>query len=165
MIFMRHGIAVDRETFLGDDKLRPLTKQGRERTRLSSSFLLEVDVPDVVISSDFKRAVQTADVVCERLENLGHGYERFSTTALAVEASVSSWLDYIRSVDDGVIANKKVLLVGHEPSLSTLFSYYLNAEPSCFRFKKAGIGVLYSEPDARWTLKYFLSPKILRNLK
>lgn len=68
LYLMRHGLAGDRETWEGDDRLRPLTEKGERRIREAAAGLscLNLHV-DTLLTSPLTRARQTADIVGETL--------------------------------------------------------------------------------------------------
>lgn len=134
VILMRHGRAGQR----GDpqtDAQRPLTAEGRERLRRALPGLHQL-VPHIerVVSSPLLRARQTAEVVAERyrcplseLAALAPGGE---------PAAVTRWLGEQRA--------QTLLLVGHEPDLGRLASWYLTgSEESFLTMKKGAIGLIH----------------------
>lgn len=69
LIIMRHGLAEDREEFNrknSEDSLRPLTLKGRKKTQKVAMKLRDlIDEVDVIVSSPFTRARQTAEIVSQ----------------------------------------------------------------------------------------------------
>ncbi|RYZ89329.1 MAG: hypothetical protein EOP06_09490 [Proteobacteria bacterium] len=69
LIIMRHGIAEEREEFAKknlEDHLRPLTLKGKKRIQVISMQLREwVSEVDVIVSSPFVRARQTAELASQ----------------------------------------------------------------------------------------------------
>src|SRR5262249_37218201 len=74
LYIVRHGIAVDRE----DPKCPPdperfLTEEGRDKTRQVAKGMAEVaSVPDLILSSPYLRAFQTAEIFADELEYAKH---------------------------------------------------------------------------------------------
>lgn len=129
---MRHGPAADRDwcTERGKpDALRPLTADGRRRTRLAARGLARIAPSlDLVATSPLLRATQTAEIVAHacgdaRMLTL---HELRPDTA---PAALGEWLQTCR---EGVIA-----VVGHEPHLGLLVGWLLTGAPIALaRFKK-----------------------------
>lgn len=136
LYLLRHGIAAERNpSRFPDDAARPLTAEGREKlTRIARAFrALELEF-DLVLSSPYVRARDTAELVvrvaaldrpvelCEHLAADGDG--RRLITELAARRPVP----------------QDVLLVGHEPYLSSLASRLLTGGPGLdLVLKKGGL--------------------------
>lgn len=125
LYILRHGRAGDRETWQGDDRLRPLTEDGKERTVAAARGLAALGVrPDVILTSPYTRAAQTAELTAATLAGVGarsdaaeHDHQVGEVTeepALAVGAT----LDRVAPVLAERAGMGDVLLVGHEPDLS-----------------------------------------------
>ncbi|MEZ4386347.1 MAG: histidine phosphatase family protein [Candidatus Krumholzibacteriia bacterium] len=115
LYFLRHGRA-DRDQFAGpDDGLRPLVEAGRHRTRLVADLLLRLDSGiDAVVTSPLLRARQTAEIVAGRLG---------LTDTLIEDARLGPGFDLptLAAVLAGLAGDpRRILMVGHEPSLSTV---------------------------------------------
>lgn len=125
LYILRHGRAGDRETWQGDDRLRPLTEDGKKRTVAAARGLAALGVrPDVILTSPYTRAAQTAELTAATLAGVGagsdaadHEYQVGEVTeepALAVGAT----LDRVAPALAERAGTGDVLLVGHEPDLS-----------------------------------------------
>lgn len=125
LYILRHGRAGDRETWQGDDRLRPLTEDGKERTVAAARGLAALGVrPDVILTSPYTRAAQTAELTAATLAGVGarsdaaeHDHQVGEVTeepALAVGAT----LDRVAPALAERAGTGDVLLVGHEPDLS-----------------------------------------------
>ena len=67
IILVRHATAVKRDSEKSDVK-RSLKKSGHKEAREMGKHLKEMDIhPDLFISSPAKRAIETAEIVAERL--------------------------------------------------------------------------------------------------
>jgi phosphohistidine phosphatase len=136
LVVIRHAIAETREAFAEtgeDDSLRPLIPKGVKRMQRAVRGL-RVLIPhiDVVATSPYVRAAQTADIVAE-------GYPNLTPIVLdglvpgGERRSVLSWLQMQR--EDATIA-----IVGHEPSLGSMVSWFLASRDSHFlELKKGGV--------------------------
>src|SRR2546425_3909454 len=70
LIFLRHGLAVDKEEWKGEDEARPLTAEGVERTKEVVRGLRALKVcPDVILSSPLLRARETAEIAKKGLSS------------------------------------------------------------------------------------------------
>jgi phosphohistidine phosphatase len=165
VLLIRHAIAEDREIFAltgKDDDLRPLTAAGRKKMRKTTKGLSAViENIDIIAHSPLIRAAQTAEIVSEIYPHA----QRAEVAALAPDQAASrcaSWLH--KQPFDNCIA-----LVGHEPDLGELATWFLggdNAEPF-LSFKKAGMILIhfpYKIGAGRGTLVWAMPPAILRRL-
>src|SRR2546428_285252 len=70
LVFLRHGLAVDREEWKGEDEARPLTAEGVERTKEVVRGLRALKgCPDVILSSALLRARETAEIAKKGLSS------------------------------------------------------------------------------------------------
>jgi len=157
LYLVRHAIAEDvRES--EDDSLRPLTEKGREKMRRIAQALNELGVqPDLIVSSPYVRASQTASILAKELK-----YKE--------ELAYSDFLMPMAEPDDmiGEINEKfsveELMLVGHEPNLSSLASVLLAGTPNLsINFKKGGVCCLSVDDlhyDRIATLEWLVTPKI-----
>lgn len=144
-----------------DDATRPLTPDGIRRFRAAARGLrrLAPEV-DVVLSSGFARAWETAELLHEVT---GWPKPR-DCPALEAGRPVSAALDVLREHDEPSLA-----LVGHEPHLSTLASILCAGAEGTARLelKKGGVVLLRLEgevaPRSAY-LRWSLPPRILRAL-
>ena len=163
VVIVRHAVAFDRDpTQWPDDRQRPLTEEGEKKMRRAARGLKSL-VPqvDVLLSSPWKRAWQTAEVLheeagwpspksCEALE--GDRNHRGTLTVLREYASAGT-----------------VALVGHEPHSHRLASYLLTGDAArvVLEFKKGAAAALLIESPLRAgtaRLLWFLPPRALRGL-
>lgn len=157
--FFRHGIAVERGTKGVSEEDRPLTPEGREKTKEAARGLRELDLGvDVVYTSPLPRALQTAEIVtgvlklppAEILDGLSPG---------------GSPRRLLAGLSD--LEAKAPLLVGHEPLLSSAVLLAVTGTAAgSLELKKAGLAVVEIEPGsrARGTLKLLLDGSTLRRL-
>ncbi len=108
---MRHGRAASRADWTTSDEERPLTDEGRERSRAAARGLEALGVkPAAIITSPYERARETAAIVAA----LGIPLEQ--EAALGPGAD----LDALAAVLAAHADDAELLIVGHEPDLSTL---------------------------------------------
>ena len=159
LYLMRHAEAAPHGTYARDED-RPLTDEGRSQAREVAKGLQRLKIlPDVIVSSPYVRAVQTADEV-QRV--LGEQIKRQELGALRSES-------YSR---DTSLALKlfspyeHVLLVGHEPHLSAWISELVAGEGGmhCV-MKKAGVACIDIDQvpprSGSGTLRWLMKPKHL----
>lgn len=159
LYLLRHGIAVERgATRYPDDAERPLTVEGREKlTRIARALrALELDF-DLVLSSPFVRARETAEWVTRHLE---------TKQRIEFSAHLAPDGDYRRLVQDLATrrpAPENALLVGHEPHLGRLASFLLTGGPGVdLTLKKGGLcklGVAKLRAGRCAVLEALLTPK------
>lgn len=149
---MRHGPAED-ESFSGHDFDRALSAQGRERVlNVAREIFAKKKTPCIILSSPLVRALQTAELVaryCELSEPIRVRRE------IAPGGDLRALLfEVIRS------GQQRVMLVGHEPSLSELVAGVLS-EGFAGSFEKSmivGLRTLEGTPIQR---DFILNPKTL----
>ena len=113
VFLVRHAHAVD-ETRDRDDAARHLTAEGRLAARALGLRLRWHDcTPSAIWTSPLTRAVMTAELVAQTLEWDG---PIESMPALGPDGTSRELLIALRALDP----DSAVLLVGHEPGLSTL---------------------------------------------
>jgi phosphohistidine phosphatase len=135
LFLLRHGIAVDHGApGYKKDSERPLTEEGIHKMELIASAMKEMGLSfDRILSSPYVRARETAEIVSKQLDLKKQ--LKFSDH-LAVEGNPRKLIDEINQ--DHKTA-ESLLLVGHEPSLSSLISLLVTGNPaSIFTMKKGG---------------------------
>lgn len=163
LLVIRHAIAEDRDAFASsgrDDSERPLTAAGRDKMRQAVAGLRHV-VPkiELLASSPYVRAIQTAEVVAE-----AYGMDIKKVDALVPEAPLQRFLVWLeRKASAEVIA-----VVGHEPHLGELVTWLMTGLPEGrVEMKKGGAGLLEfsGQPGAGvGLLKWLMTPSQLRGL-
>lgn len=119
--FIRHAQAIKQSAALPDE-YRYLTCRGRKRFRKVSDMLRKRDCdPDHIFTSPKIRAVQTADILAERL----HYHSDLIITPLLSNFSLESFVDLLKLYP----SQREWVLIGHEPDLSGVLSHLLNLAP------------------------------------
>jgi phosphohistidine phosphatase len=140
LLVIRHAIAEDREEFASsgrDDSERPLTKVGRRRMRRNAQGLRRVAPGiDAMATSPYVRASETASILAEAIDYKG---EIASIDALTPEQPSEALLPWLAQH----AADATVAVVGHEPHLGRLVTWFLtgNSE-SHVMLKKGGVVLL-----------------------
>lgn len=159
LYLVRHAAAFDPdESRWPGDRDRPLTDVGEKRFRRAARGLTSlVKTVDIVLSSPYRRAWQTAEALHDagwpepvELEALEAGRE---------PAGVLHALQDHSSLD-------AIALVGHEPTMHELVSYLLTADSghAQVEFRKGSVARLELDslrPGAA-RLCWLLAPKVLR---
>ena len=158
---LRHGLADKGDaSTLRTDRRRPLTDEGEKKVRKIAKAMKAMELSfDLVLSSPFLRAKQTADVVVEVLKARQH---LELAEELAVGANPKRILERLARRKPPA---ENVLLVGHEPSLSSLLSLLLSGSPALrVELKKGGLAKLSVpslKPGVHATLEWLLTPRQL----
>ena len=158
---LRHGIAVERGTpGYKKDSERPLTKEGEDKMHQIAEAMLGMELKfDLILSSPYIRAAQTAQIVANELDE-----EVTFTDALIPDGNP---LDLIAEINDE--KPQRLLLVGHEPDLSRLASVLITGgSDAVIELKKGGLCKLTSDKltfGQCATLNWLLTPRLLRSLR
>jgi len=164
LFLLRHGIAVDRETpGFEDDSLRPLTPKGAARIHRIAQVAKRLRLKfDLILASPYLRTQQTAHMIASF-----YGIEEKLrlTENLIPEASPAALIGEIHETYGDALS---VLLVGHEPYLSTLAGMLLAGdEKVALTFKKGGL-CKFSVEELHYgrcaTLEWLMTPKQMLNL-
>jgi phosphohistidine phosphatase len=139
LIVVRHAAAVERSPDISEET-RYLTPEGRVSFRKTARTMLKNGVePGLILTSPLLRAVQTADILAETLAYSGPFVVRNELRPGFDMKALDKLLDDYRSVDE-------LVLVGHEPDLSTLVSFLIS-RPGGFNFKKGAAFKLRIDPS------------------
>jgi len=119
LILLRHGKS-DWSTD-EDDFNRPLKKRGKNASTLAGQWLQRHKlIPDYVISSPAKRALQTAEIACDAMGiRKKHIYQQKHIYLATTE-------ELLYVLTDCPLQAKRVMLVGHNPGLEELLYYLIN---------------------------------------
>lgn len=138
LVVVRHAKAEERSEFSGNDRARPLTKDGIERMEFIAKHLRHLYPKiDVLISSPLVRAQQTAEIIkrefgtkkIETTENLSPGFKH------------AELLKFLKSYEGEVLC-----IVGHEPDLGEFCSWLLSGNSHSFvPLRKGGVCVVQFE--------------------
>ncbi len=163
LTIMRHGIAVTQGSAgYADDSKRPLTPEGKKKMREIAQGLVRLGFTvDWVVSSPLVRAVETAEIVEEALA--GNVQLEFCD-ALRPGGSTEELITFLAKRPD----RKRVLVVGHEPDLSTMAGRLIGAgRHANLVFKKGGCcQITFNEfpPKSPGELVWWLTPRVMRKM-
>lgn len=165
LYILRHAIAVERGTEgYKDDSQRPLTPKGERKMKQIAGGMKELGLTfDLVLSSRFVRARQTAEIVADTFKVK----DRLKFSAhLAPEEDAE---DLVHDLKRLYHQPKSVLLVGHEPYLGDLIATLLAGKPAFdVTLKKGGLCLLNVESlhyGRCATLEWLLTPRQLTRLR
>ena len=144
-LFFRHGIAIERQEWSGQEKDRPLTEKGAARTRESGKGLLNLRIrPTHILSSPLVRAHETAVILQSLIR---------SKPKIRICAELNP---------------TAALCIGHEPHLGLAAGILLTGKPcSGLSLKKAGACLIHIEESVRpaaGRLEWWLTAAQLRAL-
>jgi phosphohistidine phosphatase len=156
LYLLRHAIAEDHSSS-GRDADRALTEEGRVKLHRVLKRAASAGVsPSLIISSPYKRALETAEIAASALHYEG---EILRSGSLIPDSSPPSVWSEIRSHHH----EEAILLAGHEPLFSATVAFLLGSSHAMVEFKKAalvridlhGFG---AEPQG--VLQWMLTPKL-----
>ena len=159
LYILRHGLAAERAASRhAKDSDRPLTPKGKRKLWRTVRTMEGLGIRfDLILSSPYLRARQTAEIVAE-----GFGAEKHLrlSDALEPDGDVEKLIELLDSIRP---APEDVLLVGHEPYLSGLVSLLVTGQSGLsMALKKGGLCRLSVEsldPGRCASLEWLLTPK------
>ncbi len=161
LYLMRHGPAISRDDpDCPPETERHLTPKGIEKTRAAARGLRALKIrPEIMLTSPFLRAVQTAEIACATLEIPMDKLRRLD--ALKPDTIPVHLFEELARLKD-----EEVMCFGHAPHLDEVIGYAVRAPAAFTELKKAGVACLeiqsFSPPRA--SLLWLHSPKALRDL-
>jgi phosphohistidine phosphatase len=136
IFILRHGIAVEPGTSgFENDSDRPLIPKGERRLRSAAAAMKKLELSfDLILSSPFVRARQTAEIVASELK-LKKRVEFFD--GLVPGGNPKALIYALNGLN---LVPENVLLVGHEPYLSRLISLLVSGHvDAVIEMKKGGL--------------------------
>jgi phosphohistidine phosphatase len=155
LYFLRHGLALDRQDWREDDSKRPLTEEGMDRLKRTAATIAALGLElDVILTSPLVRAHQSAEIVATALQGknkvltdkrLGPGFDK----------------NQLASILRDHPGAESLMLVGHEPGLSTTVSEVIGG--GRIEIKKGGLACIkLIEPHGlRGELLWLIPPRLL----
>lgn len=159
LYLVRHGIAVDRtDPKSPPEPERPLTAKGVQKSRQAALGLADLGVkPDVILTSPFVRAAQTAEIFAEAL-----GIPQDKIRACEALKPAGNPADVLK--DAVRLKAKEAMCFGHAPHLDQMIAQLAGARGMFTSLKKAGVACLEQGTGGRWELLWIVTPKMLRQL-
>jgi phosphohistidine phosphatase len=153
---LRHGVAEEPQIGQPDSE-RSLTADGRKKLRNILRTAASAGMaPSLILTSPYKRALQTAQLAAEVLKYTG---ELLRTKALEPASSPQRVWEEIQIHKD----EPRILLSGHEPLFSRLTAYLLGSPNLQVDFKKGAIACIALElfpGEPRGVLRWMLTSKL-----
>jgi phosphohistidine phosphatase len=160
LYLIRHGIAVDRtDPKCPPEPERPLTARGVQKTRSAALGLRALGAkPDVLMTSPFVRAAQTAEIFAEAL---GFPLDKIRVNDSLKPAGNPS--EIVKEISH--LRAKEVACFGHAPHLDLTIAHLAGARAPFTELKKAGVACFeHVSSHGGWELRWILVPKVLRDL-
>jgi phosphohistidine phosphatase len=158
---IRHGLAEARGDSWPDDAKRPLTDEGMSRLRKQVRGLARLGVSvDLILTSPFVRARQTADIVAGGLHPQPH------VVALDSLTPDGSYADVVADLAKHA-RRSRIALVGHEPGIGELAARLIGSRHR-LPFKKGAVCCIEIDslpPGGPGDLRWFVTPRILRSAR
>jgi phosphohistidine phosphatase len=157
---VRHGIAIDREDpKCPPDPERYLTEEGIEKTkRVAAAVAALCSSPDLLLTSPYVRATQTAEIFAAALD---YPKPKIRRTDLLLPGSEPSLFFRELAKDK---QTSTLFVFGHAPQLDDLIAAALGAKQHITSLKKAGVALIelkrVSPPNGQ--LIWLAPPKLLR---
>ena len=163
IIILRHGEAGKRVPVASRDVERTLTVQGREEVGAVAESIrsLKLDI-DLIATSPLKRASETAEIVARKLK-------KEKLLQLWDELKPEGDTDALYRRLSKLKADSTVVLVGHEPYLSSMIGEVTAGKASSVRIvlKKAGLARMELTefvPRPSGTLRWLLPPRLIKRM-
>ncbi len=154
LYLLRHGIAEDNAATDAD---RQLTEEGRHKLRRVLKRAASAGVsPSLIISSPYKRALESAEIAASELAYKG---KILRAGTLTPDSSPPSVWSEIREHRD----EPSILLAGHEPLFSATVAFLLGSTNQMVEFKKAAlvrIDLHSFSAQPQGVLHWMLTPKL-----
>jgi phosphohistidine phosphatase len=160
LFILRHGEAGNRMRVVEEDSERPLTPEGRiEIEKIGKSLQALGMKIDRVFTSPLRRARETAEIVARILKV--QMLEEWSE--LKPDGSKAAVYRKLARLQ----ADSSVLLVGHEPFLSSMIAEIIGARDVRIVLKKGGLGkvrIISLTPRVSGELRWLLTPKMITRM-
>lgn len=160
LYLVRHGIAIDREDpNCPADPERFLTEEGIKKTRDVAKGIAEVaEEPDLMLSSPYLRAAQTAEIVAGELN---YSKQKIRKTDALLPGAEPQQLFRELSREKDLSA---VFVFGHAPHLDEVIASVVGSKQHISSLKKAGVALLELKrlTPAGGQMVWLATPKILR---
>lgn len=153
---IRHGDS-EKSSIDKKDSDRELTPNGKLITRTAASAWKKI-IPsvDYIISSPYKRAVQTAEIIADVLKT---GSDIITDKKLAPGSKTEDIVELVRAYNC-----ENIILVGHQPDMAEHISALVSSSSIQVEFKKSAIAKISFGSRVRMgkgNLEFIIPPDIL----
>jgi len=153
LYFLRHGLADWPNWDAARDNERPLTDEGIKKMQAEAKTIERLDLGlDVILSSPYTRARQTAQAVADQL-----GLKVIDEDQLTPGFDVDRLRDVLRRYPNA----ESIMLVGHEPSFSATISQLIGGGQIVMKKGSLARVDVDSIDSPRGELVWLLTPKLL----
>lgn len=156
LYLLRHAPALSRDEWDGPDSLRPLSEEGATIAHDVAARIARMELGlEAIVTSPHERALRTAVAVSEAI---GTGVELAQDERLKPHAFTR---DSLLELLSPFSAQQSVMLVGHDPSMTSTMSELLSG--GRYSLKKGGlvrIDLDLRDPDGA-LMKWLVPPRLL----
>ncbi len=157
---VRHAWAHERgDPRWPDDRLRPLTGEGRKRfARVVRKLARQGFSPRLIATSPLARCRQTAEIIAEGVSGSPEIVERGELAPESDLEGILAWTNRQASEDD------EVAWVGHAPDVGELTAALIGQSRGWVRFAKGAVAaILFHDPPApgQGELRWLVTAKTL----
>ena len=162
LYIMRHGIATERGHGTAGDFKRKLTPDGRAKVEKIAMGLTRLGVEfDCILTSPLVRALETAQIVLDTYQGK---MPMEVHDGLRPGESADALLNFLSQQQQKA---RRILLVGHEPDLSSFAARLLGAGESNLVLKKGGCCLIELDEisiQSKGRLIWWLTPRVLKSI-
>ena len=166
LYILRHAIAEPRGLAHYPNDDRPLTQDGIVKMEKAACGIRRlVSSLDVILTSPLRRAHDTAKITATTLHLTSRRVESSTKIKIIKELLPDTSPEILLAAIKKLNSKKNVMIVGHEPDLSSFASFLLGSQTPIIEFKKGAlcrIDVIKFPPQGKGTLAWHLTPKQLR---
>ena len=160
LFILRHGEAGNRMTVVEEDSERPLTQEGRAEMQKIAKSLKAIGLQtNQIYTSPLKRARETAEIAA-RILNIPTLEEWDELTPDGNKAALYRKLARLEQ-------NSRVILVGHEPYLTSMIGEIIGTTSPSVVLKKGGVAkvrITSFTPRISGELRWLLTPKLIARM-
>lgn len=140
VIFVRHGKAAP---YCEDDAGRDLTEFGRLQVQQTAQYLTKYYQLDLIITSPYNRADQTAKILLSQALNLGQNPSFMSLSSITPDENPMIAIDdleyAVRTKLGEDLTGKCVVVVCHMPIVASMVAKLENLSPASFELAEARV--------------------------
>jgi phosphohistidine phosphatase len=159
LYIVRHAWAADPTDESPDDRLRPLTNEGRKRFGRLVEILADRELaPELIVTSPLVRCRETADLLARGVRKTSEVIERDELAPGGNLQGIVGWTNRE--------ANRRaaVAWVGHAPDVGYLTAMLIGNSNGAIRFAKGGVAAIDFDGPIRpgcGELRWLVTAKIL----